>query len=599
MSEINEAQGQFETAEEAVKSSGTSVSAWIQAIKLQRDAEKDWRKKAKSVCEKYVNEGKDKSSFNVLYSNTQTISPAIYNSQPAPDIRERYEESQAGKYISRALERSIVYSADQYDMHSVIQDSVLDMVLPGRGSARVRYNPEFGPDGLISHQSVYCELVDWDSLIIGPAKRWADVPWIAFEHYMTRGQINALSPDIGPTVELTEICNGAKDEEVSRLPTMFKRALVYEIWDKETRTVTFITPSHRDEPLREGEAPFNLSDFFPIPRPLYAIRRTDSLVPCVPFSIYEDQADELDITTKRIKALTKCLKWRGVYAKAFGAFGEIEKAEDGEFIPTENDFEIMGGMGLDKAVLFMPIRDLMSVINELLAQREQIKQTIYEITGISDILRGSTKAQETLGAQQLKAQWGSLRISDMQADIQRFARDLIRMQVEIIAENFEPEVIKSMTNMEIPPQLLQIMRSDLSRRYTIDVETDSTIRADLSRSQENVSRFVQGIGSFIQAVGPAVQAGAMPKEVVVELLLSFARNFKLGRQAEAAIESMHNHPQQPKQQDDGGRKEELMLEKYKIDTDAKTRLQVAQMGNQTELQKEAMKAPRVVGNGVF
>lgn len=592
----NESSGQFETAKEAVKTSGTSVSAWLQAIDLQEQAEKEWRKKAKEVSCLYVNDGEKKSKFNILYSNTQTIAPAIYNTEPLPDIRERYGESEGGKYISRLLERAITFSSDNYDFHTVMQDSVLDMVLVGRGLARVRYNPEFGEDDLVSYQSTSCELVDWDSVVIGPAKRWADVPWIAFKHYMTRAQINALSSDIGPKVELTEVVNGVDNEKVSLAPSIFKRGLVYEIWDKESETVTFVARSYKDKPLKECSPAFNVSGFFPVPKPIYAAKRTDSLKPTIPYSLYEEQAKELDNVTKRIMALIKCLKWRGVYAKGFSAFGEIEKADDGEFIPTENDFEVMGGMGLDKAVLFMPIEQLVQVVRELQTQREQIKQTIYEITGISDILRGSTKAQETLGAQQLKAQWGSLRISDMQQDVQRFARDLIRMQVEIISENFEPQVIEAITNMQVTPQVVQILRSDLVRRYTIDIETDSTIRADLSRSQQNVSQFVQGFGQFIQSVGPAVQAGAMPKEAVIELLLSFARNFKLGRQAEAALESMkQQEPQQQSQPNQQAAKEEMQLKKYEIDKDAQTKIQVAQMDNQTDLQKTAMQNQAKIG----
>lgn len=602
MKENNQAEGQFETAEEAVKSSGTSVNAWLKAIQLQEDSEKEWRKKAKEVVDLYVNEGDKKLQFNILYANTQTIAPAIYNSQPLPDIRERYSESQEGKYLSGVVERAISYQLDQYDFHPTLQDAVFDMVLVGRGCARVRYNPQLR-DGIVSYQSTSCELVDWDSVVFGPAKRWADVPWVAFKHYMTREQINNLSPEIGPNVKLTEVCNGAKDEDVSNLPSMFKRALVYEIWDKETKTVTFITPTYRDKPLAESSPAFNVSGFFPIPRPIFASKRTDSICPVIPFTMYEIQAKELDIVTKRISALTKCLKWRGVYAKGFSAFGEIEKADDGDFLPTENDFEVMSGMGLDKAVLFMPVQELMAVIRELVVQREQTKQTIYEITGISDILRGSTKATETLGAQQLKAQWGSLRISDMQEDIQRLSRDLVRMQVEIICENFEQPIIEAITNSKLNHQLMQILRNDFTRSYTIDVETDSTIRADLSRAQQNVSQFIQGFGSFIQSVGPAVQSGAMPQDVVVDLLLAFSRSFKLGKQADAALERLKTQ-QQPQQsdlaqqaammQEQQSKQAEMQLEKYKIDTDAKTKMSVAQMGNQTDLQIEAMKNYRPV-----
>jgi hypothetical protein len=44
---------------------------------------------------------------------------------------------------------------------------------------------------------------------------------------------------------------------------------------------------------------------------------------------------------------------------------------------------------------------------------------IYEVTGISDIVRGQGNAQETATAQEIKSQWGSLRIRKLQKQIER------------------------------------------------------------------------------------------------------------------------------------------------------------------------------------
>ena len=70
--------------------------------------------------------------------------------------------------------------------------------------------------------------------------------------------------------------------------------------------------------------------------------------------------------------------------------------------------------------------------------------------GISDILRGSTNASETATAQQIKSQWGSMRLKRIQADVANFIRDLIRLQAEIIGEQFQPETLKSMTGLQYP-----------------------------------------------------------------------------------------------------------------------------------------------------
>ena len=56
-----------------------------------------------------------------------------------------------------------------------------------------------------------------------------------------------------------------------------------------------------------------------------------------------------------------------------------------------------------------------AVLNFLYQQREQSKQAIYEITGISDIVRGASHSSETATAQQIKTEWGSLRIKKILA----------------------------------------------------------------------------------------------------------------------------------------------------------------------------------------
>jgi hypothetical protein len=73
--------------------------------------------------------------------------------------------------------------------------------------------------------------------------------------------------------------------------------------------------------------------------------------------------------------------------------------------------------------------------------RKQLISDVYQITGISDIVRGDTDPHETKGAQQLKSQWGSIRLRDRQKEIARFARDLARIMGEVIADKFQPDTL--------------------------------------------------------------------------------------------------------------------------------------------------------------
>jgi hypothetical protein len=86
-------------------------------------------------------------------------------------------------------------------------------------------------------------------------------------------------------------------------------------------------------------------------------------------------------------------------------------------------------------------------------------------------------------------------------------------------------------------EVMHLIKSD-QRGFRIDIESDSTIRGDLQKNQEQMSLFLQGTAQFLSAVGPLVQEGVMPAELALEIYASFCRSFRLGKQAEAAIDRM-------------------------------------------------------------
>jgi hypothetical protein len=600
----------FETREDAGEGEAGEVNLWLQAIEAARKEEEGWRKTAEETVKRYRDEEKrgDKR-FNILFANVQTVLPAIYNSTPVPDVRRRFGDADAvGKIASQVLERAISYSADVYDFDGTMRGSCWDMEVAGRGAVRVRYDAEVNGDA-IAYETVSCDYVDWRDFIRGPGRRWSEVPWIGFEHRLTREELVAKFGAIGKTMTLDFMSDTVKRDDPRDVPDIFKRGTVYEIWDKQRREVLFVAKSVPDRVLKREPDPLGLRDFFPLPRPLYSVLETGSLVPLVPYSLYRDQADELDRVTRRITGLIEVLKFRGLRASEITEFENLAKASDGEFVPVDNIQQFLGstgGGGLERALWMMPIEQLVSTIRELVIHREQIKQVIYEITGLSDILRGATQASETATAQQLKAQWGSLRIQDRQAEVQRFARDLIRLKAEIIAEKFQPQTLATMSGIDLPTaeikaqaqqaammaqqagqqppegveevlssptwdDVLQVLRSDALRSYRIDIETDSTIQADTTRSQENAARFVEGLAGYIQAIGPAVQSGFIQREEAADILVGFARSFKLGRTAEDAIERIGKSPapQQPDPMAAERAKMEAEVQKAQADAEAR------------------------------
>lgn len=554
---VEQAGGVYDSRADATKADtaagreAAEIRLWIEALALSDKDEEDWRKGGRDAIAEYrAQKGKSRTTsdggeaktatFPILYSNVETLHPAVYNSTPTPDVRRRFrDEDPIGKQVAQVIERSLSFTLDAYDFDSMMNAAVQDMLLPGRGVSRVRYVPTMSGEEL-AYQAVTCEAVQWDEFRRGPAKRWEDVPWIAFKHYLTREQVTALNDKLGATIELDTTLNGDQrgDDKTRDQPNdVFKRLAIWEIWDKDTRKVKFLAPSHKAGFVLVEDDPLGLKDFWPVPRPLQGVTTTDSLVPVIEYEIYRSQAEELNRLSVRIQALIKVIRWRGAYASEFRGFERIQELSDGELAPLEESISVLReGGSLTNAIWLMPIKEAVAVLETMVQQREIVKQVIFEITGIADIMRGQTNPNETKGAQQLKAQWGSLRVQRRQAEVARYARDILRLKSEIIASKFAPQILTMMTGVQVDEQVEQALRNASERQFRIDVETDSTIRADLNQAQQNIGQFVQGTGQYFQALGPAVQSGAMPPDVAIDIFAGFARVFKIGKQAEDAID---------------------------------------------------------------
>ena len=188
------------------------------------------------------------------------------------------------------------------------------------------------------------------------------------------------------------------------------------------------------------------------------------------------------------------------------------------------------------------------VSNIATLQAEQAAHSWNEITGISDILRGDTQASETATAQSIKAQWGSLRLRRSQRDVQRYARDLIRIMAEIMAEKFQPQTLMLITGLQLDEPtmmaVMEVLRSDAMRSYRVDIETDSTIQPDEEADKQAITELLSGITNYLAAMGPAVQQGYIPAEAAKAILLSAVRRFRLGREVEDALEEIGQQQQQ-------------------------------------------------------
>lgn len=446
------------------------VKRWVLELDLADKAEKEWRKNADAVLKRYRGVKTKKNSFNILWSNTETLRQAVYNTLPKPDVRRRFrDDDPVAKVVSEVLERCADYAIDTYDFDAILKQDLMDMLLPGRGVSRVKYVPDLedmdaddsqetkeddeeaeeqDPQQRLVYEAVVCDHVQWDDFRHGPGKTWDEVRWVAFRHrFSETGGIEKFG-EIFKDVQLDDVADESvkKSGDTARL---FKSAELWEIWDKDDKTVLFIAKQYKASPLQIEDDPLGLDGFFPIPRPLYAIEDSTSLEPVILFMQYKEQAEELDRITSRINNLTDALRHRGVYNKVLAELEQLQDAGDNVLIPAKNVEALIASGGLEKHIWTMPIEQAANVIKILTEQRESCKAVIYEITGIADIMRGATDPNETKGAQVIKTTWGTQRLKKMQAEFQRYVRDIIRLKCQIIANKFQPETIMQMTGLKL------------------------------------------------------------------------------------------------------------------------------------------------------
>ena len=581
-----EAVTERETAQSMERTPQGIVRRWLAELDVAKRTEKAWRDEGKDVWSKYEAEKTANSSFNILWSNTDTLAPAVFNSLPTPDVRRRFRDADpVGKQASEIIERTLSYEQDQYDAYKIAQDAVLDMLLPGRGVIRVRYIPLMDGDKVLD-ELVPWEHVQWDEFARGPGKRWEDVQWVAFAHDMSRETAQeTFGQEMADKLEYGDGENTDKLSEKQERE-LFQTTRVWEIWDKPTRRALFIAPCYKEGPLKQEDDPLGLTGFFPMARPAYSIVQSRSLLPIPLYRLYKEQAKELNRVSTRINKIVDALKVRGAYAGSQTDLAAVIEAGDNQMIPVQNLSGMADMGGLEKSIWIMPIDKLERVLVALYASRDQIKQTIYEITGISDIIRGSTSASETATAQKLKSEWGTMRLQKMQKEIQRLLRDTMRLQAEIYAQRYDQERFAAITGVQLPtqqqkmqaqammqqaahaaqmqgqppppppPQVQQmlakpswedvigLLRQDGLRQYRIDIETDSTVKDALQADMMGLAEVTEAIGQLMAGAAPAVQAGLLPVEVPKEVALAIARRARLGTAVEDALQTIEQPPPQ-------------------------------------------------------
>ncbi len=544
---------------------------------------KKWEARAQKIIKRYRDDNRSQNTnetakFNILWSNVQTLIPAVYARLPKADVSRRFgDNDQVGRVASLLIERALDFEIEHYpDFRSTMKHSVEDRFLGGRGTSWVRYEPHvqavgMPEDGLeitedidepeannqalageepleeIEYECAPVDYVHWKDFGHSVARTWEEVTAVWRWVYMTREALverfgeevgNKIPFDAGPDT-LKQYGQSTKEHT---------RAKICEYWDKETGKVYWFSKSMPNI-IDERDDPLELEGFFPCPRPLYATVTSDTLVPVPDFVLYQDQANELDILSDRIDGLVKALRVRGVYDASQPALQRLmTEGENNALLPVDTWMAFGEKGGLKGAIDFLPIDMIAATLIQCYQARTEIKNQIYEITGLSDIIRGSSFASETATAQQIKGQYASIRLRAMQEDVALFATGLLRLKAQVICTKFTPETILMYAaanqmqpdDQQLIPQALALLKDKPLRNFRIDVAADSLVQLDEQKMKQERGEFLQAFGSFLREALPLGQQAPEMIPMIGELLKFGVTAFKGARQIEGAIDQSIN-----------------------------------------------------------
>jgi hypothetical protein len=432
-----------------------------------------WQTRSKKIVKRYLDDRTESQvnllRYNILWSNVETLKPAIYAQTPKPEVERRFlDKDPVGRKAAEAIERCLRFFMATTAFGSCMRQSRDDYLLVGRGISWVRYMPTFKdiekgetsdteapkdaqltddapPAQEVVSEQVVADYVHYRDFGHNVARTWEEVTVVWRMVYMTREQMKVRGFADWNKVPLDYVDKELKEQATDD----GKKATVYEVWDKAKRRVCWIAKSWPTY-LDDVSDPLGLDHFFPCSRPIYATLSNDSLVPSADYVEYQDQAEEIDQITNRIGMLSKAIKVAGVFDASQPAIVRLlSEGVQNQLLPVDSWAAMAEKGGLEGAISWLPMKEIAETLIMLYEAREKVKQDLYEITGMSDIIRGATKASETATAQQIKSNFVTLRLSEKQREMQRFARNTVEIMGNVICRHFGLETIKQISGMQL------------------------------------------------------------------------------------------------------------------------------------------------------
>jgi hypothetical protein len=544
---------------------------WNTEIQAAQQELGNFHKDANRITQRYLDRrdayAKDESKVNLFWSTMKVLLSMLYARPPKADVSRTFQDFEddqarvAGLMLQRILNRGFDENVSVWD--AAVRQGIEDWLIVGMGQIWLRYEvktepyiipAEFDPlTGMeivpeqeaerIVDEDAPVDYIYWEDFYYSPARTWPEVRWVARRVWMTKDQlVERFGEEIAKVVPMGTQVRKADVNDQSPKHDPWSKAEVFEIWCKENKKVYWYAKGS-DVILDVKDDPLGLDGFFPCPKPLAANVTSSNFMPRADYIFAQDQFNELDEINTRITWLTRAAKVVGVYDKsADGVQRMFQQGSENNLIPVDNWALFAEKGGIKGQVDWAPIDMVTNCIERLRQYRQDKVMQIYEVLGISDVMRGSSRASETATAQQIKAQFGSTRIQLMQFYIADWISQALRIKAEIICKHWQPETIVKRSNIERTPDAMMAMdaiallKDEHMAQYRVNVEADSMAALDWAAERDAAVQFMQGLGAFISQVAPMAQSVPQAAPVLLSLLQWSVSKFRVSQQIEGVLD---------------------------------------------------------------
>jgi len=637
-----------ETDQEAQEGGSSEAwQFWNKQLAAALVHERRFRKEAQSSEKMYFGPDNDDGNRNtdistldkiddkvsLIHATVDVLRPLVYSDTPQPLIRRRFRgdgnsTDHTAMMSAEVGQRMAQFFIDTSDFDNAMMGARDDWLIAGRGGVRVSYSAEFADIEITdpttgqpvalevkTSEDVSVNYSPWERTLLAPASSWVKMPWLAFENPMTRkdiedrfGEEKAANISFD-TKGLTDASRAPGDDDRNRntasiadtetgalTKSPFDTTMVWEIQNKQSGEVIWWCEGYTNDVLDRADDFLNLEKFYPCPKPLLAATKNDEMTPRPDIRYYENRASEIELATKKIRSILKAISISGLFPGTMT--DEIKKILEGEnqMVPVQEWIALMEKGGTANIIQWLPLQAMLEAINALLLLRNQAKDAMFEASGVSDVMRAQGDPNETATAQQIKGRYAGLRLAERQSEMAMYARDVIRLMLEIGLEHFDDETIADICGLELPmteaereqmvaqeqaiqqqyQQTMQVhqlaqqagiqvgppppepkkqkipetsyeavlkrLRDDFKRKITVTIETQSTVLADEQADKEARVEFLGSFATFVQQIAPMAQSGQFDFKVMKELLLFGVRGFPKSRTLESLISSMPDEP---------------------------------------------------------